>query len=80
MTGEDAETMQALLDAGLNAFAVQLLVESFQTPGLRAYAANQPITFTLEGVEVTLRVVAEPTHPRLRRGLGLSLQEAADAR
>lgn len=67
-----SNTMQLLLNLGINAFALQLLTESVQTKRLREALGTKPINVVWEGVRVTLEIVGEPDHPRLRRELDLS--------
>lgn len=62
--------LQLLLDGGLNAFAVELVSESFHTSALLKLFPDG-IAFEWDGVRITLERVAEPMHPRIRRELGL---------
>lgn len=56
-------SLQELLDAGLNAFAVQLLIESYLILVDQQKKAF-PIDFAYAGVEISIR----PYHPEKRRG------------
>jgi len=64
-------SLQVLLDGGINAFACQLLSESFHTSAVLKAFPDRPVAFVVDGVRITLERVAEPKHPRIRRELGL---------
>lgn len=51
--------IKMLLDTRLNAFAVELLVESIQRLQVGHGLMEKPFTFTFRGVEISVRKVAE---------------------
>jgi hypothetical protein len=66
-----AMPLQQLLDGGINAFACQLLSESFHTSAVLKAFPDNPVAFSVDGVKITLERIAEPRHARIRRELGL---------
>jgi hypothetical protein len=68
-------TMQEMMDAGLNPFAIQLLVESYART-----ATPPPLTFVWRGVVVSLKAYARPGEGSDKTQQGTELIAAERAR